>query len=69
MEDFYWSVINALSAALEQQKKDGKFDEEAMQAVIDDLDLEYDRRIVFSEPTEEIVELKSVLEDFVEPAE
>lgn len=66
MEEYYWDVINALSAALEQQKENGKYDAEALQTVMDELDLECDRRIVFSEPTEEVTELREVLADFVE---
>lgn len=65
MEEYYWDVINALSTALKQQQN-GKFDEAAIQSVIDELDLECDRRIVFSEPTEEVTELKEVLEEFVD---
>ena len=66
MEEYYWDVINALSAALKQQKENGKYDAEALQTVMDELDLECDRRIVFSEPTEEVTELREVLADFVE---
>ena len=66
MDDFYWDVINVLSEALKQQKENGKFNIQAVQSVIDELDLECDRRIVFSEPTDEVTELKEVLEEFVE---
>ena len=66
MEDFYWDVINTLSTALKQQKENGKIDTDAVQKVIDDLDLECDRRIVFEEPTDEVTELKEVLEELVE---
>ena len=69
IEEYYWAVIEALSNALKQQKENGKYDEEAIQNVIDDLDLECDRRIVFSEPTDEVTELKEALEEFVEEAE
>ena len=69
MEEYYWEVIETLATALKQQKEEGKYDAEAVQNVIDELDLECDRRIVFSEPTDEVTELKEVLEDFVEEAE
>ena len=69
IEEYYWSVIETLAHALNQQKTDGKYDEDAIQKVIDELDLECDRRIVFSEPTDEVTELREVLADFVEEAE
>ena len=67
--DFSWLVIETLSNALKQQKEEGKYDEKAVIAAIDELDLECDRRIVYGEPIEEITELKEVLEDFAEEEE
>ena len=69
IEEYYLEVIETLSTALKQQQKDGKYDAEAIQNVIDELDLECDRRIVFGEPTDEVEQLKEYLEDFVEEAE
>ena len=66
IEDFYWKVIHTLSEALQQQKDTGKYDVDSVQNVVDELDLECDRRIVYDEPTEEITDLKAVLEDFVD---
>ena len=69
MDELYWSVINALAVALNEQKETGKYDEESLRNVVDELDLECDRRIVFGEPTEPVVELREALGNFVHEEE